>query len=209
VSNVTGQFRFGSAVGGAVVGFEAGLFGVSELACGVLWPQSDLCGLPAVITAASLGTIAGGAIGWRIAPGIRPLVIGFNQLQVEDSRTGDAVRFALAALAGLSTTLLLDARSSGLLRESYWTLIIPLFCILSATIGYSAPKRAWIAGVAPLFGQWLWQIIAHGDQIGIGNLGPFAHVVVLGQYALAAIPGVIAAEIAAYVSRRRSAAGKT
>jgi len=206
MSNVTAQFKFASAVAGAFVGLEAGILGVVHLAC-ALWPESDLCGLPAGLTAASLGAIAGGALGWRIAPALGPLVIAFNRKAREDSRTGDAIRFAIAALVGLWFAVLLDGHRD--YQNWYWGLIMPTLVVQCAVFGYLVPKRAWLWSAAPLFGQWLWQIIVHGDQIGIGNLGPFAHLVVLGQHALTAIPCVLAAEIAAYVSRRRSAAAKS
>ncbi len=49
--------------------------------------------------------------------------------------------------------------------------------------------------------------IAGAMGVGAGNLGPFAHVVVFVEYVLAAIPGIISAEIGAYLSRRKKMAG--
>ena len=119
MSNVTAQFKFGSAVAGAFVGLEAGILGVVYLAC-ALWPESDLCGLPAGLTAASLGAIAGGALGWRAAPRLRPLVIAFNQKSLEDSRTGDAIRFAMEqrgyTQADLSRVLGSRSRASEIMK---------------------------------------------------------------------------------------------
>jgi hypothetical protein len=206
MSDVTGRFKFGSAIAGAVIGFEAGLFGVLDLAC-VLWPKSDLCGLPAVFTAASLGAVAGGALGWRIAPSLGPLMSALERTVRAGTVAGSAFLFTTAALTGLWTAFLLDGHRD--YQNWYWGLMLPLLVGQSALFGHLAPKRAWLWGAAPLFGQWLWQVMAHGDQIGIGNLGPFAHLVVLGQYALTAIPCVIAAETAAHVSRRPSADAKT
>jgi len=58
----------------------------------------------------------------------------------------------------------------------------------------------------PLAAQWVWDV--PGSSVGTGNMGPFAHLVVLVMYALSAIPSIIAAEIAAYVSRRKRMAGQ-
>jgi len=59
---------------------------------------------------------------------------------------------------------------------------------LHAVLGYISPSKAWIRGLLPWAAQWVWDV-------------PFAHVVVLVMYVLSAIPSVIAAESAAYVSR--------
>jgi hypothetical protein len=113
--------------------------------------------------------------------------------------------FCVAALIGV-LAIVLVTWNTGLLeafRFWYWLVAIPALCIVSAALGYWVPNHAWRWGVAPLFGQWLWELFS-GSQIGAGNLGPFAHVIVVAMYALTAVPCVIAAEAAAYFGRKRT-----
>lgn len=201
MSNVTVRFKFGSALVGAVIGLEAGLYGVGELACGVLWPESKMCGLPAVFFGGSLGAIAGTVAGALIANRFGANLIAFGQ---RDTWIRNALLFAFAAFAGVWYISLLEGKGESF-QLWYWLTIMPALCSVSAAIGYYAPRHAWRWGVAPLLGQWLWVVFEQRSQIGIGNLGPFAHVVVFAQYALSAIPCVIAAEIGAYLSHARSA----
>ena len=121
---------------------------------------------------------------------------------------------AAAALAGIATFILVErhtgcfsiscatAGSLEAFRLWYWLAAIPVLCIMSGILGYLSPGKAWIWGLTPLLAQWAWEV--PGSSIGTGNLGPFAHVVVLMQYALSAIPGAVVAEIGAYLSRRAS-----
>jgi hypothetical protein len=119
----------------------------------------------------------------------------------------NALSFCLAAVAGI-TSIALVAWGAGtslpVFRFWYWLAAMPALCTLSAVLGYLVPTHAYRWGLAPILGQLLWQYYAEGSQIGVGNLGPFAHVVVLLTYALTAIPCVATAEIAAYLSRSRS-----
>jgi hypothetical protein len=45
---------------GAFAGYMAGVY----LACCLLWPQSNLCGLVGVFITGPLGLVAGGVLGW-------------------------------------------------------------------------------------------------------------------------------------------------
>ena len=123
---------------------------------------------------------------------------------------------AMAALAGILAVVLVTLNTGcsiddciGASLEAYriwyWLVAIPGLCIVSASLGYVSPRKAWIWGLAPLAAQWLWEVLG-STTVGTGNLGPFAHVVVLATYALSAIPGIIVAEIAAYVSKRKGTA---
>lgn len=98
--------------------------------------------------------------------------------------------------------------STAAFRAWYWLAAIPALCILSAVLGYWVPRHAWRWGVAPLLGQWLWEVLPSGTQIGMGNLGPFAHMVVFAEYALTAVLCIAAAEIAAFLSRRAGRADR-
>src|SRR6267142_3139431 len=105
-----------------------------------------------------------------------------------------------AALAGIAALVLVE-RHTGCSSSScamagaheafrfwYWLVAIPALCIMSGLLGYLSPGKAWIWGLTPLAAQWVWEEL--GSSIGTGNLGPFAHVVVLVAYALSTIPGV-------------------
>jgi len=114
------------------------------------------------------------------------------------------------ALAGVLAIALVAWNTDSLaaFRAWYWLAAIPAICIMSAVLGYRIPRHAWRWGVAPLLGQWLWEVLASGAQIGTGNLGPFAQVVVFVAYALTAIPCIAAAEIGAFLSRRAARADR-
>jgi hypothetical protein len=120
--------------------------------------------------------------------------------------------FVLALLAGiLSVALVAWGTGSNIsaFRFWYWLVAVPGLCIGTAVLGYLVPTHAYRWGLAPILGQWLWQYYAEGSQIGFGNLGPFAHVVVFLSYALTAIPCIATAGIAAYLSRLRSIPGNS
>jgi hypothetical protein len=198
--DVTGPFRFAGALVGATLGVQAGTYGVGALACGVLWPEANICGLPAVFTGSALGGIAGAAAGWLIAHRWGSNLIAFSR---QDTWMRNALLFAFLAFVGIWQLAAFEGTGQSF-RLWYWLLTMPCLCVMSAAFAYHVPRQVWLWGVAPLLGQWLWVLVGQGAQIGAGNLGPFAHVVVFGQYALSAIPCVIAAEIAAYWSRSRS-----
>lgn len=122
-----------------------------------------------------------------------------------------------AALAGIVAIVLVGwgtgCRMDGCTTEEteafrfwYWLAATPALCIVAAVLGYRSPRKAWVWGLLPLAAQWVWDV--PGSSVGTGNMGPFAHVVVLVMYALSAIPSIIAAEIAAHVSRRKRMAGQ-
>jgi hypothetical protein len=115
----------------------------------------------------------------------------------------------MALVGALAIVLVVWATdSTTAFRAWYWLAAIPALCILSAVLGYRIPRHAWRWGVAPLLGQWLWEVLPSGTQIGMGNLGPFAQMVVFAEYALTAVLCIAAAEIAAYLSRRAGRADR-
>jgi hypothetical protein len=59
--------KIGIALLGAIVGMVVSYFAGASAACGLLWPESNLCGLPAVFVALPLGIVAGAIVGWLIA----------------------------------------------------------------------------------------------------------------------------------------------
>ncbi|MEJ0075535.1 MAG: hypothetical protein WDO17_08820 [Alphaproteobacteria bacterium] len=205
MSNVSVQFKFASALVGALSGYQAGLYGFNDLACGVLWPASNLCSTPTVLAVVALGAIAGAVAGWHIANRFGANLIAFSR---RDTWTRDVLVLAFAAAIGSWYMALLEGKGASF-QSWYWLVVMPGMCAVAAGLGFQFPRHAWRWGAALLFGQWIWVIFTQGSQIGIGNLGPFAHVVVFAQYALSAIPCIIAAEIAAYWSRSRSAAAQS
>lgn len=52
---------------GAFVGMVACYFPAAYVACGWLWPESNLCGLPIVMTMAPLGLMIGAGVGGWLA----------------------------------------------------------------------------------------------------------------------------------------------
>ena len=56
---------------GFCVGFVAFYFPSAYAACGWLWPESNLCGLPAMIIVAPFGGVVGMIVGWRLTGGAK------------------------------------------------------------------------------------------------------------------------------------------
>ena len=59
--------KIGSSLLGAMIGLVLSYFAGVLVTCGLLFPESNLCGLPAVFTAVPLGIVAGAIAGWLIA----------------------------------------------------------------------------------------------------------------------------------------------
>ena len=59
--------KVGSALLGAHIGLQLAYFPSALVACSLLWPNSNLCGLPAVFVAFPIGIIGGAIAGWMIA----------------------------------------------------------------------------------------------------------------------------------------------
>lgn len=51
---------------GVGVGFLVSYFASAYTACEWLWPESNLCGLPAIMIVAPIGAVVGGIVGWRL-----------------------------------------------------------------------------------------------------------------------------------------------
>jgi hypothetical protein len=52
---------------GLCVGFVGFYFPAAHAACDWLWPESNLCGLPALMIAAPIGAVCGAIVGWRLS----------------------------------------------------------------------------------------------------------------------------------------------
>jgi hypothetical protein len=105
-----------------------------------------------------------------------------------------AVALGAAIWIGISTVSgRREAWDSGI----YFTLGIPVACLLSFALGVVEPERSWRWGVAPFAGQLLSLLIMEG----VGNLLPLGVIV----FAILSIPAVITARIGATLGTRRSA----
>lgn len=100
---------------------------------------------------------------------------------------GAAIWIAISALTGRR-----EAWDSGI----YFTIGMPLVCVLAFVLGIIEPVRAWRWGVAPFAGQFLAMLLTQG----VGSLLPLGVIV----FAVLSIPAVIAASIGAAIGKRRA-----
>ena len=100
---------------------------------------------------------------------------------------GAAIWIGISAATGRR-----EAWDSGI----YFSLGMPLACLLAFVLGIVEPARSWRWGVAPFAGQFLAMLLTQG----VGNLLPLGVLV----FAVLAIPAVIAARVGAAVARRRA-----
>lgn len=104
------------------------------------------------------------------------------------------LRYLLAALAGAAIWLFIAAisgRTEAWDTGSYFTVGIPLVCLVSAVCAYFAPEHSWRWGVLPMIGQFLCLLVMKGG----GNLLPLGVIV----FAVLSIPSIVAARIGASV----------
>jgi hypothetical protein len=107
--------------------------------------------------------------------------------------------YLAAATSGVLTWVLVSAVSgrveawdSGL----YFTLGMPVVCIVSLVLGFLEPRRAWRWGAVPLLAQFLWMLLSQGP----GNLLPLGIVV----FVVLSGPSIAAAWIGAFFAKRRA-----
>jgi len=72
---------------------------------------------------------------------------------------------------------------------TYFSVGMPLVCLVSAVLGFLEPVRPWRWGVAPLVGQFSWMLVTQGP----GNLLPLGVIV----FGILAIPSIITARLGA------------
>jgi len=114
----------------------------------------------------------------------------------------------IAAAAGIVASVLVDwrapSRPGGQPPEVlYFMTALPALCILSAILGYQWPWKAWQFGLTPFLADAIWYVMGPYSTVRWGNLGPIAYLFPFYSAVLWAIPAIIAAEVAAYVARRR------
>lgn len=84
--------------------------------------------------------------------------------------------YGVAIAAGAAVWILLASFSGK--REAwdsdlYFSVGIPVICLVACVLGYLEPERPWRWGIAPLIGQAVWALISQG----FGNLLPLGFVV--------------------------------
>lgn len=99
---------------------------------------------------------------------------------------GAAVWIVIARASGRT-----EAWDSGL----YFSLGMPVVCLMSMAFAFFEPSRSWRWGVAPFVGQLVWLLMTQGP----GNLLPLGVAV----FAVLCVPAVLLARIAASLGARR------
>ena len=111
---------------------------------------------------------------------------------------------AMGIVAQLLVELSLPAKTPGEVYQiRYMLTALPALCALAAISGYRWPRQAWQWGVAPFLATAVWNVAGPYAAVSWGNLGPIPYLFPFYLATLAAIPAIIAAEVAAYVARRR------
>jgi hypothetical protein len=114
----------------------------------------------------------------------------------------------IAAVAGVVASVLVNwwvpPRASGETYQVHYLVVaLPALCFVSAILGYLWPWKAWQWGVMPFLADAIWQVLGPYSTVAWGNLGPIPYIFPFYSAALAAIPAIVAAELAARVARRR------
>jgi hypothetical protein len=117
----------------------------------------------------------------------------------------------MAAILGIVAEVLVDwwtpAKTPGEVYQiRYMLTALPALCALAAVLGYRWPRKAWQWGVTPFLATAVWKVAGPYATVQWGNLGPIPYFFPFYIAALAAIPAMTAAELAAYVARRRQKA---
>ena len=76
----------------------------------------------------------------------------------------------------------------------YFSVGVPVVCVLAAMLGFVEPRKTWRWGVAPLAGQFACMLLL----VGVGNLLPVGLMV----FGMLSIPPVIAAWLGGVIARR-------
>jgi hypothetical protein len=117
----------------------------------------------------------------------------------------------IAAALGIVAEVLVDwwtpAKTPGEVYQiRYMLTALPSLCALAAVLGYRWPRKAWQWGLMPFLATAVWNVAGPYATIRWGNLGPIPYLFPFYIAALAAIPAMTAAELAAYIARRRQKA---
>ena len=133
-----------------------------------------------------------------VAAGILALFLPSKQLLL----------LGIAAATGIVAQVLVDWWSPAnipgeVYQIRYMLTALPSLCALAAILGYLWPWKAWQWGLMPFLATAIWKVAGPYATVRWGNLGPIPYLFPFYIAALAAIPAITAAELAAYVARRR------
>ena len=106
--------------------------------------------------------------------------------------------YALAVVTGVVTWAAISTISGR--REAwdsawYFSVGMPIVCVISAVLGFIEPQKPWRWGVAPLIGQFFWMLLTQGP----GNLLPLGIVV----FAVLSVPSILTAKLGAFMAALR------
>lgn len=108
----------------------------------------------------------------------------------------------LAAAAGAGIALWFAASLISGQREAwdaglYWSAAYPAAIVLSGVFGFRYPQRPWRWPVVMFFGQFVGMLLRNGE---LGSLWPLGLLL----FGALAVPGILAARIAAWLRIRQS-----
>jgi len=105
--------------------------------------------------------------------------------------------YGIAFVSGMAVWILVcsysgrrEAWDSGL----YFTVGIPVICLVAGVLGYVEPERPWRWGITPLIGQAVWMLVSQG----VGNLLPLGLVV----FGVFSTPSILTAIVGAAIVKR-------
>ncbi len=111
----------------------------------------------------------------------------------------------IAAAAGIFSEILVDWWAPGEKYQiRYLLTALPSLSALEAILGYLWPWQAWQWGLVPFLAAAIWNVARPYATVKWGNLGPIPYLFTFYAATWAAIPAIIASELAAYARRRRS-----
>ena len=109
----------------------------------------------------------------------------------------------IAAVVGIVAPVLFDWRASqGVVQVIY---LISALCVVSAILSYLWPWKAWQWGLMPFLADAIWHVLGPYSTVASGNLGPIPYIFPFYSAVLMAILPIVAAELAAYFTRRHQA----
>jgi len=110
-------------------------------------------------------------------------------------RTRSAVLIAVVVGVALwFAASLLTAKREPWDGPAYWTLAYPLAIAACALLGYRFPERPWRWALVLFESQFVAMCLRNGE---LGNLWPLGMIL----FAVVALPGVVAAQVAARFGR--------
>ena len=104
----------------------------------------------------------------------------------------------LLAMAGGAVIWALVAAAAGKEEawdsDMYFSIGIPVTCLISLVFGFVQPIRPWRWGIAPFAGQLIWILLTQG----FGNLLPLGMIL----FGVLSVPSIITANIGAFIANK-------